>query len=294
MIGNDSSSRKIFAVFNYIFLCASALLCIFPIIHIAAVSLSSGTAANAGLVKLIPVGFTVETYKEVLSRPQYYQSYVVTLKRLILGVPLNMTLTVMAAYPISKSKKQFRSREFYVVFLIISILFSGGIIPLYVTVYKTGLIDTIWALIIPGASPVFNIILLQNAFKQLPNEIEEASIIDGASQWTILWRMFLPLSKPALATLVLFCIVGHWNSWFDGMIYMNRAENYPLQTYLQTVVVERDIRNLRIQDLQNMSDISERNNKAAQIFITMLPILLVYPFLQKYFAKGIILGSVKG
>ncbi|MDD2503160.1 MAG: carbohydrate ABC transporter permease, partial [Clostridia bacterium] len=97
-----------------------------------------------------------------------------------------------------------------------------------------------------------------------------------------------------LATLVLFCIVGHWNSWFDGMIYMNRAENYPLQTYLQTVVVERDIRNLRIQDLQNMSDISERNNKAAQIFITMLPILLVYPFLQKYFAKGIILGSVKG
>ena len=201
MIGNDSSSRKIFAVFNYIFLCASALLCIFPIIHIAAVSLSSGTAANAGLVKLIPVGFTVETYKEVLSRPQYYQSYVVTLKRLILGVPLNMTLTVMAAYPISKSKKQFRSREFYVVFLIISILFSGGIIPLYVTVYKTGLIDTIWALIIPGASPVFNIILLQNAFKQLPNEIEEASIIDGASQWTILWRMFLPLSKPALATL---------------------------------------------------------------------------------------------
>ena len=238
MLKNETTSRKIFIVFNYIFLFTSSFLCIFPIIHIAAVSLSSGTAANAGLVKLWPVGFTLETYKEVLSRPEYYKAYSVTLKRIFLGVPLNMILTVMAAYPISKNNKQFRSREVYVVFLIITILFGGGLIPLYITVYKTGLIDTIWALVIPAATPVYNIILLQNFFKEIPKELEEASIIDGASQWIILWRIFLPLSKPALATLVLFCLVGHWNSWFDGMIYMNRAENYPLQTYLQTVVVE--------------------------------------------------------
>ena len=205
-----------------------------------------------------------------------------------------MLLTVITAYPLSKSKRVFRFRETYVWYYLITILFGGGLIPLYIVVRNTGLIDSIWALIIPSAVPVFNIILLQNFFKELPKEIEESAFMDGAGHWTSLGRIYLPLSKPALATLVLFVAVGHWNSWFDGLIFMNKPEHYPLQSYLQTVVVQRDLRVAAARDIRDMLEVTERNSKAAQIFIAMLPILMVYPFLQKHFTKGIVLGSVKG
>jgi putative aldouronate transport system permease protein len=154
--------------------------------------------------------------------------------------------------------------------------------------------DSIWALLIPSAVPVFNVILLQNFFKTIPAEIEESAYIDGAGHWVNLIFMYLPLSTPALATLSLFVVVGHWNAWFDGLIFMNRPENYPLQSYLQTVVVQRDLKAISIKDISDIIGVSERNSKAAQIFIAMMPILLVYPFLQRYFTKGIVLGSVKG
>ena len=165
-------------------------------------------------------------------------------------------------------------------------------IPVYLIVKATHLLDTIWALVLPGAVPVYNIILLQNYFKSLPDEIYDSARVDGAGEWRILYRIFLPLSKPVLATLVVFVTVAHWNSWFDGMLYMNRPEHYPLQTYLQTIVVKLDLNT--INDISQVKNISSQNSKAAQIIIAMLPILCVYPFLQKYFTKGIIMGSVKG
>ena len=157
-----------------------------------------------------------------------------------------------------------------------------------------GLIDSIWVLILPTAVPVFSIILLMNFFRELPKEIEEAAFLDGASQWYTLWRIYVPLSKPALATLVLFSAVNHWNAWFDGMLFMNSPNNYPLQTYLQTVIISRDLSIVNSNTLSELAKISDRTTKAAQVFIGAIPILLVYPFLQRYFTKGLVLGSVKG
>jgi len=159
---------------------------------------------------------------------------------------------------------------------------------------QTGLIDSFWALIIPGALPVFNVILLANSFRSVPKELEEAAAMDGAGHWTILFRVLLPLSLPVLATVTLFVAVGHWNSWFDGLILMNSPDKYPLQSYLQTVVVSPDPRMLTERDLELLKIISNRTTRAAQIFIAMIPILVVYPLLQRYFTSGIKLGSVKG
>ena len=161
-------------------------------------------------------------------------------------------------------------------------------------VYSIGLIDNLWVLILPGAVPVFNVILLLNFFRNLPKELEEAALVDGAGHFRILWQIFVPISKAALATLVLFSAVGHWNSWFDGMIYMNRPEHYPLQTYLQSVIVMRDLSLLSNEEWKNLQLISDRTVKSAQIFMGAIPILAIYPFLQRYFVKGIVLGSVKG
>ena len=156
------------------------------------------------------------------------------------------------------------------------------------------MIDSFWALIIPAALPVFNVILLVNSFRSIPKELEEAAAMDGAGHWTILFKILLPMSAPILATLTLFVAVGHWNSWFDGIIFMNSPAKYPLQSYLQTVIVSPDPRFLSERDLALLQLISNRTTRAAQIFIAMIPIMVIYPFLQRYFVTGIKLGSVKG
>lgn len=185
---------------------------------------------------------------------------------------------------------QTRSAKYFV----LTMLFSGGLIPWYMTIKMTGIIDTFWALILPGAVPIFNVIVLLNFFKSLPEEIDQAAQIDGASRWQALWRIAVPLSAPAVATLTLFCIVTHWNARFDGLILMNRPDNYPLQSYLQTVIINRDLSLMTANDVLKWAEVSDRTSKAAQVFVAVLPVLFVYPFLQKYFAEGIVMGSVKG
>jgi putative aldouronate transport system permease protein len=174
-------------------------------------------------------------------------------------------------------------------------MFNGGLIPTYIVVQKAGLTNTLWALILPQAIPVFNVILLQNFFKALPKEIEESAFMDGAGHVRTLVSLYLPLSKPVLATLTLFVAVHHWNSWFDGLIFINSPAKYPLQSYLQTVVVNPDFDMLSAQELENLwAGVVAKNSKAATIFLAAAPIIMLYPFLQKYFIKGIVLGSVKG
>jgi putative aldouronate transport system permease protein len=292
MFYRESAGRRAFVVFNYIFLSLSAVICIFPMLHILAVSFSSNAAVNSGSVILWPKGFQLSTYSFVAGNSKFYAAFVISVKRTILGVVVDMLLTVLAAYPLSKTKSKFKAREIYIWVFVLTMLFGGGLIPTYLVVMDTHLLDTIWALIIPAAVPVFNVILLQNFFKELPDEISEAAFIDGAGHWTVLFKIFIPLSKAVMATLILFVAVAHWNAWFDGMIYMNRPINYPLQTYLQTIVVQIDLNTTN--DLSDIKNICEENSKSAQIIIAMLPILCFYPFLQKYFTKGIVLGSVKG
>lgn len=284
-----------FKIFNYTFLSLLTLTCLLPMVNLLAVSFSSSGAVSMGIVTFWPVDFTFKSYEFMANRPEFFSALWVSFKRLLIGVPLNMIITLMAAYPLSKENKAFKGRKFYVWYVVITMLFSGGLIPWYMAVKHTGLIDRIWALVLPSAVPVFNIILMMNFFRTIPKEIEEAAIIDGASHGKLLWSVFLPVSAPAIATITLFCIVNHWNSWFDGMIFMNRPENYPLQTYLQSIVVSKDLSQIiNIKDFRAMLDISDRTGKAAQIFIAALPVLIVYPFLQKYFTTGIVLGSVKG
>ena len=282
---------------NIAFLLFSALLCLFPVLNVLALSLSSSTAATAGYVKLWPVDFTLKSYEYALGKPEFIASFVVSIQRVLLGAVVNMTCTVLAAYPLSQNNRDFPMRTAYAWFFFFTMIFSGGLIPWYLTIKQLGLIDTLWSVILPGALPIFHMIILLNFFRQLPHEISESAFVDGAGHWTVLLRIYLPLSTPALATLILFTCVGHWNSWFDGMILMNTPKKYPLQTYLRTVVVNRDIQSLSHatkEELEMFRLISDRTTKASQIFIAALPILAIYPFLQKYFVKGIVMGSVKG
>jgi len=273
-----------------------ALICVLPIIHVLAISLSARTIVDTGQVTLYPMGFNLESYKYILEKPEFIKAFGVTLKRVALGVSVNMLLVIMTAYPLSKEVKAFKHRTFVVWYFIITMLFGGGLIPYYMTVKATKLLDTIWALVIPGAVPIYNVVLMLNFFRSLPKELEESAMIDGAGHWTILWRIYVPVSTAGIATIALFTTVGHWNAWFDGLILMNRPENYPLQSYLQTVILGLNTMlgtTSIAEDWKVLQYISDRTVKAAQIFLGALPIITLYPFLQRYFIKGIVLGSVK-
>jgi len=282
-----------FRIINGAFLIAVAIVCLLPFVYIAAVSFSSSTAASAGMVGLWPVGFNVNSYKYVAGRADFWRAAYVSTMRVLVGLPVTMVLTILMAYPLSRETASFRSRTFYVWFLFITMLFSGGLIPGYMVVRSLGLLNSFWVLILPVAVQAFNIVLLLNFFRQLPKELDEAARLDGAGHWRILWTIYVPTTTPALATLALFTFLTHWNSWFDGLIFMSRPENYPLQSYLRTILIDPVVLQSS-GDWQVMASISDRTVKAAQILIAALPIMAVYPFLQKYFVKGIVIGSVKG
>ncbi len=294
MVKDSGVGSRIFVIINYTLLSVTALVCLLPLVHILAISFSSSWAASANVVTFWPVDITTMAYRYVAAKREFLSSLLVSVERTALGTAVNMALTVLVAYALSKEKTSFKMRDVYSWFFVITILFSGGLIPWYMTIKSYGLINSIWALILPSAVPVFNVIMLMNFFRQLPREIEESAFMDGASHWTIMLRMYLPLSTPALATLVLFALVFHWNSWFDGLILINQPERMPLQSYLQTVVIARDTRMVSVASLKMLAKINDRTAKSAQIFLGALPILCVYPFLQKYFMKGMVLGSIKG
>lgn len=289
-----STGRKVFLLVNFAVLLLAALLCILPLINVLAISFSSKAAASGGYVKFWPVDFTMASYQYALSKPEFLAGFLVSLKRVALGYSINILLAILTAYPLAKERSTFSYRHIYAWFFIVTMLFSGGLIPTYITIKEVGLLDSIWALVLPGAVPVFSVILLMNFFRNLPKEIEEAALIDGAGQWRILLSIFCPLSVPAIATISLFSVVGHWNAWFDGLIYMNSQANYPLQSYLQTIIITPELNAVSSNELLDMSEVSDRTFKAAQVFLASLPVLVIYPFLQKYFMKGLVMGSVKG
>ncbi|OGO80208.1 MAG: ABC transporter permease [Clostridiales bacterium GWC2_40_7] len=288
----DSTGYKVFSIFNCLLLSLLAILCFLPLVHVLAISLNE--AVTTSNVTFWPVDFTAIAYKYIMASTSFWRSMWISIERVALGTLLNMILTIIVAYPLSKDARTFRHRRKYVWIFMVTMLFSGGLIPWYLTIKFTGLIDKLGALIIPGAVSVYNIVLLLNFFRQLPRELEEAAFIDGAGHWTVLWKIFVPTSTAAIATLTLFSMVGHWNSWFDGLILMNRPENYPLQSYMQTIVISQNFQLMTSESYKMLQLLSNRTVISAQIFVGAVPILIVYPFLQKYFAKGIVLGSVKG
>ena len=268
------------------------LCCLLPLLNTLAISFSNNSAVNANQVGILPVGFTLSSYKKLLEDNQFWRSAWISVLRVVLGTGLNMLMMILLAYPLSKSKNRFASRDIYMKLVIFAMLFNGGLIPGYIIVSKLHLLNTIWALVLPGAVPVFNVILLMNFMKGLPEALEEAAVIDGASEWTILTRVVLPISKPGLATVALFCIVNHWNDYFQGLIYMRTPSKYPLQTYIQQLTIDVS----QIADPQQLiyyMTISTRTLNAAKIVVATVPLLVIYPFLQRYFVTGIVIGAVK-
>lgn len=289
----NSISRRIFLAVNIILFVLIAAICLFPIIQVLAISLSSSTAVEAGKVMLLPVDFTLTSYKYVLEKSEFWRAFGISIARVLIGVPVSMILTIFAGYVLSKDKKDFPAKNVIVWLFIFTMLFSGGMIPTYMVVRYTGLLNKMGALILPCAVQVFNIILMMNFFKGIPKEMEEAAFMDGAGHFRTLFQIYIPLSMAAIATLIVFTVVSHWNSWFDGMIYMTEAKNYPMQTYLQAILVKPNIKVMTKTQAQLLSKISNRTLTDAQVFIAAIPVLLVYPFLQKHFVTGVSLGGVK-
>ncbi|KQN97147.1 carbohydrate ABC transporter permease [Paenibacillus sp. Leaf72] len=287
-----SRGYTVFTILNTVFLCLLALICILPLVHVLAVSFSSRAAATANIVNFWPVGFTTDAYVKTLANGKFLKAMWIGVERTVLGTILSMVVVTMASYSLSKSSYKFPGRQIYIWIFVFTMLFSGGLIPSYILVSKLHLIDTIWALILPSAVSVWNMILMLNFFRTIPQELEEAAHIDGAGHLRVLWSVYLPVSMPSIATLSLFSMVSHWNSWFDGVIYMTNPDGYPLATYLHSMIVSDNMSRIGVTS-ESIANFSNRTVKTAQIFIGALPILLVYPFLQKYFVKGIVLGSVK-
>ena len=295
----NSASRKAFLVFNYIFLTAISLICVLPFINLLAISFSSKIAVSTNQVTFLPVEFNTAAYEFILNSSAFLKALWISVQRTVLGVLVNLVLIILAAYPLSKSKEEFRARGIFSWFFVATILFSATIIPSYFIVMWTGIKGSILALVLPGALPVFNMLVVMNYMRNLPKELEEAAFIDGAGHVQTLVKIILPVCKPTIATVTLFAFVAHWNSWFDGMLYMNKVSDYPLQSYLQTMVInpEAFFRNAAngSEGLRNFLDLANaRTTSAAQLFLATVPILCVYPFLQKYFTTGLVMGSVKG
>jgi putative aldouronate transport system permease protein len=291
-----SRGEKIFNVFNYIFIAIVSATCFLPIVHILALSLSSQSYVAAGAVGLWPRGFNLEAYEFAFANGRFMQAFWVSVQRVVLGVGLSMLLLVTTAYPLSKTAANFSARNYYMAFFAITMIFGGGLIPFYILIANIGWLDTIWSLVVPGALPVFSMLILMNFIRGLPPAMEEAAMVDGAGYFDILFRVMLPVLKPALATVALFAFVHHWNEWLLGMIFMNSPDNFPLQTYLQTLLVNfRElIRQMGAEYMQLVARMNERTGRSAQLFMAIIPILMIYPFLQKYFTKGLVIGSVKG
>ena len=271
------------------------IVCLIPILNSLALSLSDKAIVEAGSVFLVPRRINLTSYDVILEDRQFFRSFLISIERVVLGGIINFVITLLMAYPLSKDRSVFRAREVYLYLLLVTMLFSGGLIPIYMVVNAVGIMDTIWALVLPGAVPVFNVIIMMNFFRQVPKELEEAATVDGARHAIILVKVYLPLSVPSVATVTLFSMVAHWNAFFDGLIYMNSPRDYPLQTYIQTLVLgQHDFTRLTVEEIKRISQTSSKTLNNAKIIVSMIPMVLVYPFLQRYFVKGLVLGSVKG
>ena len=285
---------SVFKVINSSFLCIVALSCFLPFVNAVAISFSSSNMAATGAVTFWPLDFTLAAYEYVITKSNFWVSFWISIQRVLLGGAVNMLLIVLSAYPLSKTKRAFKARNFFMWYMIVPMVFSGGLIPTYMIVKETGLMDKIWALVLPVGLPLFNVILMMNFFRELPQELEEAAFMDGASHWRILTNIYLPITKASLATVLLLVFVFHWNSWFDGMLYMTNPSRTPMQTYIRSITTLPLVSTgMSMEMVKLIQLISNRTTKCAQIVIGSIPIISVYPFLQKYFVKGMTLGSVK-
>lgn len=288
--------RTIFDYINVIFMILLCMCFIYPVLMTLAQSFSDAKAMVGKTVYLWPVGFSLSSYKRILSDPVIIRYYWNTIVYAGLNTILTLVLTSMLAYPLTLP--EFKGKKFISVMLLITMFFSGGMIPTYL-VYKNlyHITDTLWVMILPGAVTAWNVIIFKNFFNSIPKELREAAELDGCGHFRVLFQIVMPLSKPLLATISLFTIVGQWNGYFNAMLYLDSADKFPIQMFLRKILVLSET--VSAADLQNMELLTKLINtnpvtvKAAATIITIIPILCVYPFIQKYFTKGLMMGSVK-
>ena len=286
-------SEKVFYGLNYVVLAVIGLSCLLPLLHLASLSLSGKTAVLSGFVGVWPVDATFESYKMLFEGTPVVRAMLNNVTITLFGVAFSMIFTILAAYPLSR--KAFFGRRYLTLAIVFTMLFQGGLIPSYLVVKQLGLIDSYWALWLPGLVSTFNMLIMRTFFENIPEELDEAARMDGCTEWRLLLRIYLPLSLPMLATIGLFYGVGFWNSFFNVLIYMNSPVKYNLTVLIQQMVQSQTI----LQEINTMSQLEEVNvtpegMKAAGIMVMIVPMLIVYPLLQKYFVKGVMIGAVKG
>lgn len=285
-----SRGMRVFRAFNLVFLLVVVFLTLYPFLNIIAQSFSSEGFINSGQVNLFPRGFNVETYKLILADSTFWNNYGNTVLYTVVATAISMVLTTSFAYAIAK--KDLKGRGLFIGIAVFTMFFNGGLIPNYVLISSLGMRDSIWAVVLPNAISVFNLLIMKSFFENMPRELEEAAAIDGLTQYGVLFRVILPLSKAIVATMVLFYAVANWNSWFQAFLYLDRPDLFPVTIYLRNMIAGVTTAGSAGGTAENLGQIAA-NIQSVTIVLTVLPILCIYPFVQKYFFSGIMLGSVK-
>ena len=298
MVKDNSFSSKLLDVIIYMSLIFLMIVTLYPIIYIFSVSVSSTTAYESGRVFFLPVEFNLEAYRIIFEAGTIPRSFVNSVIYTITYTAVSLLLTTTMAYPLSRSKERVAFKGFFSKLVVFTMFFNAGIIPNYLVVRGLGLMDSMWALILPTSITTYNLVVMRSFFEGIPADLEEAAFIDGANEITVFWKIMLPLSKAALATVGLFYGVSMWNQWFNAMLYLQDSDKYPLQLIIRQIIMQ----NQMAAELAAMGDTSMMTEsttnsvslKYATLFLSVLPMLAVYPFIQKYFVKGVMVGSVKG
>ena len=279
-----------FKVLNTILMLFILFITLYPFLYLVAQSFSSDAAVSAGRVKLIPVDFNIDTYKYILKDGKFFRYYANTILYSILGTAISVVATALLAYPLSKPR--LKLNKYITPFVVFTMYFAGGTIPNYIVITQfLGLKDSVWAIVLPGAISTFNLLVMKSFFASLPEELEEAAVIDGMDTYQIFLKIIIPLSKPIIATMCLFYLVGMWNEWFGPMLYLDSKDKWPIALYVRQLV--EGANNTEIGSSAEASSV-QATIKSATMVLTSIPIILVYPFVQKYFVQGMTIGAVKG
>lgn len=295
MVEDVSVGRRVFVVFNFCILSLLAFICLYPLWYTFCLSTSDKAAANAGMVTIVPVRFTLVAFQEIIRDKAFFTSFWISIKRVTMGVSIDIVCIILFAYALSRSKKEFFARDIIMWINVFCMLFSAGTIPWYIFMKNYGMIDNIWGMVFAGGYSCYYTVLMMNFFKSFPRELEEAATVDGAGKWRQLWQIVVPCSIPSIATIMLFVGVWYWNEYFIGLVLSTSENSYPLQTYIRQIVVVIPMgQTLSQEEMIRLSKLSNKTLNAAKVFITIIPMLMVYPFIQKYFVTGIMIGAVKG
>ncbi|MDR6555599.1 carbohydrate ABC transporter permease [Paenibacillus qinlingensis] len=288
-----SYGERTLVVIFYGLLTIAALACLFPLLHIISLSISDTHAVASGWVTFYPIGLSLESYKQLMSGSPIIQSFFNSVEITGVGVVLSMAFTILAAYPLTRS--YFFGRKWYLFAIVFTMLFGGGLIPTYLTVKAYGIMNTYWALWLPGLVSTFNLLVLRSFMENIPSELDDAARIDGCGDWKYLTRIVLPLSMPVLTTLALFYGVGYWNSFFNVLIYINETTKYNLSVLVQQMIQSQTmLAQMNSSDAADQILLTPEEVNSAAIIVMVLPIMVIYPLLQRHFVKGVMIGAIKG